>query len=94
MASCGLAAAISLMVMAASVSYGRKFLAVTVTVLAVTALADWPQCGYGRMTKKAMRSYTTIRLLIQILLQSYFHCLGNSQATYSDLTPVLYSLLR
>ena len=61
MASCGLAAAISLTVMAASVSYGRKFLAVTVTVLAVTAVADWPQCGYGRMSKEAMRSYTKLK---------------------------------
>ena len=59
MASCGLAAAISLTVMAASVSYGRKFLAVT--VLAVTAQADWPQCGYGRMSKEAMRSYTKLK---------------------------------
>ena len=51
-------------------------------------------------------AYGTIRLLIQILLesyflllvlillQSYFHCLGNYQATYSDLTTVLFPSLR
>ena len=62
MASCGIAVTISLAVMDESVSYGRKFVAVTVMVLAVAALADWPQCGYGRMTKKAMRSYTSVRI--------------------------------
>ena len=47
--------------MAARVTCGRNSLAVTVTVLAVTVLADWPQCGYGRMVKKALRSYTNVR---------------------------------
>ena len=44
---------------AASTTCGRNSLAVTVTVLAVTVLADCPQCGYGRMVKKALRSYTS-----------------------------------
>ena len=40
--------------MAARGTSGRNSLTVTVTVLAVTALAHCPQCGYGRMVKKGL----------------------------------------
>ena len=58
--------------LAARVTYGRNFLTVTDTVLAITAIANLPQYDYGRMTKNLMRSYTMFELAIAAPLQVTF----------------------